>query len=147
MIISSEIETLQLGQKIASVLSVGDKISLTGSLGAGKTTLARGILQGLGFTEEVPSPSFSIVQQYEPPEVRLPVAHVDFYRIEEPNEARELGLDDILLDGAIIAEWPDRMPDVYWDDALQITIKVEEEGTRKLTWKRGQAWRERWPLI
>ncbi|VAW00262.1 tRNA threonylcarbamoyladenosine biosynthesis protein TsaE [hydrothermal vent metagenome] len=146
MILQSETETLALGRQLGIIISSGDKISLTGSLGAGKTTFARGVLQGLGFEDEVPSPTFAIVQQYEPPEVRMPLAHVDFYRIDHREEIRELGLDDILIDGAIIAEWPDRMPAAYWDDALQLTLKIEEKGKRQLTWKAGSAWKERWPL-
>ncbi len=146
MILQSESETLILGRKLGSIISAGDKISLTGSLGAGKTTFARGVLQGLGFKEEVPSPTFAIVQQYEPPEVRIPLAHVDFYRIDHLEEVRELGLDDILFDGAIIAEWPDRMPDTYWSAALQLTLKIEAKSKRQLTWKAGKAWKDRWPL-
>lgn len=147
MKLSDEAATMALGKRLAAALQPGDKIALTGTLGAGKTTLTRGILRGLGFADDVPSPTFAIVQQYEPPEVRLPVAHVDFYRIEEPDEIQELGLDDILMDGAIIAEWPDRMPDVFWSDALQITLEIENDNTRQLTWVAGPAWKDRWPII
>lgn len=147
MKLDDEAATLALGERIAAVLRAGDKIALTGTLGAGKTTLARGILRGLGFTDDVPSPSFAIVQQYDPPEVSLALAHVDFYRIEEASEIQELGLDDILMDGAMIAEWPDRMPAGFWDDALQITIEIENDNTRQLTWVAGNAWKDRWPII
>ncbi len=146
LILDSEAATLALGKKLADVLRPGDKIALTGTLGAGKTTLARGILRGLGFGDDVPSPTFAIVQQYDPPEVRLPVAHVDFYRIEEPDEIQELGLDDILMDGAMIAEWPDRMPASFWNDALQLTFEIENDDTRQLTWTAGPAWKDRWPI-
>lgn len=143
--LDDEAATMALGTQLATVLQPGDKIALTGTLGAGKTTLARGILRGLGFDEDVPSPTFAIVQQYEPPQVRVPVAHVDFYRIEEPEEIQELGLDDILMDGAMIAEWPDRMPATFWSDALQINFEIENDGTRQLTWTAGPAWKDRWP--
>ncbi len=146
LILDSEAATLALGKKLADVLRPGDKIALTGTLGAGKTTLARGILRGLGFGDDAPSPTFAIVQQYDPPEVRLPVAHVDFYRIEEPDEIQELGLDDILMDGAMIAEWPDRMPASFWNDALQLTLEIENDDTRQLTWTAGPAWKDRWPI-
>ncbi len=146
LILDNEVATLALGKKLADALRPGDKIALTGTLGAGKTTLARGILRGLGFGDDVPSPTFAIVQQYDPPEVRLPVAHVDFYRIEEPDEVQELGLDDILMDGAMIAEWPDRMPDSFWSDALQLTLEIENDNTRRLTWTAGPAWKDRWPI-
>ncbi|GAB5481600.1 MAG: tRNA (adenosine(37)-N6)-threonylcarbamoyltransferase complex ATPase subunit type 1 TsaE [Parasphingorhabdus sp.] len=146
LILDNEAATLVLGKKLAEALRPGDKIALTGTLGAGKTTLARGILRGLGFGDDVPSPTFAIVQQYDPPEVRLPVAHVDFYRIEEPDEVQELGLDDILMDGAMIAEWPDRMPASFWSDALQLTLEIENDDTRQLTWTAGPAWKDRWPI-
>lgn len=147
MKIESETAMLSLGQKLGEKLKPGDKVALSGTLGAGKTTLARGVLRGLGFSEEVPSPTFAIVQQYEPPEVSLPLAHVDFYRIEDPAEVQELGLDDYLIDGAIMAEWPDRLPLKYWTDALQIEIKIEDNEMRRLTWRAGTAWKDRWPVI
>ncbi len=146
MILHDEAATTTLGKQIADALRAGDKVALSGTLGAGKTTLARGILRGLGFTQDVPSPTFAIVQQYEQPEVRLPLAHVDFYRIEEPDEIQELGLDDILIDGAMVAEWPDRIPDSFWRDALQITLDIETDNTRRLTWVAGPAWKDRWPI-
>lgn len=147
MILDDQAATMALGKQLADVLLPGDKIALTGTLGAGKTTLARGILRGLGFADEVPSPTFAIVQQYDPPEVRFPVAHVDLYRIEEPGEIKELGLDDILTDGAIIAEWPDRMPGSFWIDGLQLSLQIENDDTRQLTWTAGPAWKDRWPII
>ncbi|MEH6756564.1 MAG: tRNA (adenosine(37)-N6)-threonylcarbamoyltransferase complex ATPase subunit type 1 TsaE [Parasphingorhabdus sp.] len=146
MNLDTESATISLGKQLADALRPGDKIALTGTLGAGKTTLARGILRGLGFIDEVPSPTFAIVQQYEPPEVRLPVAHVDFYRIEGPDEIQELGLDDVLMDGAIIAEWPDRMPASFWADGLQLTLQIENDNTRQLTWMAGPTWKDRWPI-
>lgn len=137
--------TLDVGRELGGVLRAGDKIALSGTLGAGKTTLARGILAGLGYDGEVPSPTFAIVQQYEPPETRIPVAHIDLYRIEEPEEIPELGLEDTLIDGAMIVEWPDRMPDAFWQDALKIVLEITDEGNRRLTWIAGSAWKDRWP--
>ena len=145
-ILQDEQATLEIGRELGAVLRAGDKVALSGTLGAGKTTLARGILEGMGYDGEVPSPTFAIVQQYEPPETRLPVAHVDLYRIEEPEEIQELGLEDALIDGAMIVEWPDRMPDRFWTDALRITLEITEEGNRRLTWNAGDAWNDRWPL-
>ena len=103
-------------------------------------------MAGLGYDAEVPSPTFAIVQQYEPPETRIPVAHVDLYRIEDPEEIQELGLEDVLEDGAMIVEWPDRMPDRFWDDALKIELEITQDGNRRLTWTAGDAWKDRWPL-
>jgi len=95
------------GRRIADVLRAGDVVALTGGLGAGKTTLARAIIAGLGHAGEVPSPSFAIIETYDPPAVRLPLVHADFYRLETPDEAEELGLDDYRAGAALLAEWPD----------------------------------------
>ena len=97
----------QLAAQIAADLRPGDVVALSGTLGAGKTTLARAILAALGHVGEVPSPSFSIVELYELPGVRLPVVHADFYRLADPGEVREIGLDDYRQGAALIAEWPD----------------------------------------
>ncbi|MEJ6593602.1 tRNA (adenosine(37)-N6)-threonylcarbamoyltransferase complex ATPase subunit type 1 TsaE [Parasphingorhabdus sp.] len=147
MLILEDVQaTLNVGRELGGLLRVGDKIALRGTLGAGKTTLARGILEGLGYRGEVPSPTFAIVQPYEPPETRIPVAHVDLYRIEGPEEIPELGLDDTLIDGAMIVEWPGRMPDSFWKDALKIELEITGGGNRWLTWNAGNAWKDRWTL-
>ena len=98
----------RFGAAIAAVLRPGDVIALEGGLGAGKTTLARAIIAGLGHDGEVPSPSFAIVELYEPPTVRLPVVHADFYRLAHPAETEEIGLDDYRVGAALIAEWPEQ---------------------------------------
>ncbi len=146
MILENEQATLDAGRKLGKLLRAGDKIALRGTLGAGKTTLARGMLEGLGYGEEVPSPTFAIVQPYEPPDTRIPVAHVDLYRIDDPEEIPELGLEEVLVDGAMIVEWPDRMPDGFWNDALNLELEITVEGNRRLTWTAGNAWNNRWPL-
>ena len=97
----------RLGEAIAAALRAGDVVALSGGLGAGKTTLARAIVAALGHRGEVPSPSFAIVEVYDPPLVRLPVVHADFYRLERPEEAEGIGLDDYREGRALIAEWPE----------------------------------------
>jgi len=134
----------QIGRMIAGQLRPGDVVMLEGGLGAGKTTLARGILRGLGFIGEAPSPTFAIVQGYEPPETRLPLAHVDLYRLEDAGEVEELGLDDWLDGGALVIEWPDRLAGLYADIALVIHIAVDADGARTLTVDVPGAWTERW---
>src|ERR1700744_4846482 len=94
--------TEAVGRALASLLREGDVVALFGDLGAGKTSLARGVLAALGLAEEAPSPTFAMVHPYAPPEVSLPVAHVDLYRINEPQDAEELGLDELLEDGALL---------------------------------------------
>jgi tRNA threonylcarbamoyl adenosine modification protein YjeE len=118
--------TQALGARIAGGLQAGDAVALEGDLGAGKTTLARAILEGLGVTEDVPSPTFTLVQQYETP--KLAVRHYDFYRIEEPSEVNELGLDEALDEGAVLIEWPERAPQRIPADALHIHLTIAGHG-------------------
>ncbi len=92
------------GTRIAGQLRAGDVISLTGGLGAGKTTLARAIIAALGHAGEVPSPTFTIIETYG---LQPPLVHADFYRLNSPEEAEELGLDDYRTGAALIAEWPE----------------------------------------
>lgn len=120
--------TAALGARIAAGLGVGDAVALRGDLGAGKTTLARAILRGLGVEEDVPSPSFTLVQHYETP--RLAVRHYDFYRIETPDELNELGLDEALDEGAALIEWPERAPGHIPADALHVDLTVSSDHTR-----------------
>lgn len=134
-----------LGAALAMVVRPGDVIALSGPLGAGKTSIARGLLAALGLEEEAPSPSFAIVQPYAPPEVRFRVLHVDLYRIDDPAEADELGLDDARYDSLLIVEWPERLPGA-WDDALWLSLTMEPDGARGLTAQVPAAWKDRWPL-
>jgi len=97
-----------LGERIAMALQPGDVVALSGGLGAGKTTLARAIIAALGHAGEVPSPSFAIIETYDPPLVRLPLVHADFYRLKHPQEAEEIGLDDYRHGAALLAEWPEQ---------------------------------------
>src|SRR4051812_16180206 len=102
--------TEAFGRALAAELRAGDSIALFGALGAGKTTLSRGILRGLGHQGDVGSPTFPIVQTYEPPDTRIPVWHVDLYRIEDASELGELGLDEAREAAAMLIEWPERLP-------------------------------------
>ena len=137
-------ETEAFGASVSALLRIGDVIALSGDLGAGKTTLARGILRGLGFEGEVASPTFPIVLVYDPPETRLPLWHVDLYRIEDPDEVEGLGLDEAREDSALVVEWPERLGAALWPDALKLRIE-ETGGGRALTAEVPAAWGERWP--
>ncbi|WP_129792504.1 tRNA (adenosine(37)-N6)-threonylcarbamoyltransferase complex ATPase subunit type 1 TsaE [Sphingosinicella sp. CPCC 101087] len=136
--------TEQFGLQLADRLRPGDSIALFGSLGAGKTTLARGILHGLGYQGDVASPTFPIVQAYEPPDTRVPLWHVDLYRIEHPEELEELGLDEIRAEGVLVIEWPERLPRL-WPDALKLRLEAASDG-RALTAQVPPAWGDRWSL-
>ena len=136
--------TERLGRALAERLQPGDVVALFGSLGAGKTTLARGILYGLGHRGDVASPTFPIVQTYEPPETRLPAWHVDLYRIERADELDELGLDEALEDGVLLIEWPERLP-ALWPESLRLRLEGGGDGGRALTAEVPAAWGKRWP--
>lgn len=119
----------RFGHVVASALQPGDVIALSGGLGAGKTTLARAIIAGLGHQGEVPSPSFAIIELYEPPTVRLPAVHADFYRLAHPSEAEEIGLDDYRHGAALIAEWPEQAGGfAHEPGCLSIALEPEDEG-------------------
>ncbi|MGQ0590987.1 MAG: tRNA (adenosine(37)-N6)-threonylcarbamoyltransferase complex ATPase subunit type 1 TsaE [Sphingosinicella sp.] len=135
--------TEAFGRALAPLLRPGDVIALQGALGAGKTTLARGVLRGLGHQGDVASPTFPIVQSYDPPDTRIPFWHVDLYRIEHPQELDELGLDDALADAAMLIEWPERLPRL-WPHALRLTFVVDAADSRALTAEVPPAWGSRW---
>ena len=117
-------------------------ITLSGPLGVGKTALARGFLAALGHEGEVPSPSFSIVQPYE--ELDPPVWHVDLYRIEDPSELEELGLD-AAAHAVLLVEWPERAGLKVWPDALTLSLDFGQDGDRILTAEVPPSWVGRWP--
>lgn len=121
--------TAALGARIAAVLRAGDVVALSGGLGAGKTTLARAIIAALGHAGEVPSPSFAIIETYDPPAVRLPLVHADFYRIERVREIEELGLEDYRDGAALIAEWPEHAGGFgHEPGCLAIRLETAETG-------------------
>ena len=131
------------GKRIANALQAGDVVALSGPLGAGKTTLARAILAGLGYQGEVPSPTFTILETYLPPAVRLPVVHADFYRLTSSDEVEELGLSDYREDAAMLAEWPDKAGGFANENGyIGIDLTIQGEG-RAVRIKRGAGWRER----
>ena len=138
-------EAERIGAAIGAALMPGDVVALSGDLGAGKTTLARAMLKARGLGGEAPSPTFAIVQPYAPPEVDLPIAHVDLYRIEGEDELIELGLDDYLYDGALLIEWPERLGEGGWPDMLSLAISGDGDA-RVLTATVPPAWGARWPL-
>lgn len=131
--------------QLAAALRPGDTVALSGELGAGKTTLARGVLTALGWAAEVPSPTYTLVQVYEPPAVALPAWHVDLYRLEDPEEAEALGLFE--TEAALLIEWPERLGDRLPVDALRLHLAGAGDAPRVLTWDRPAAWEGRWPPL
>ena len=142
MILADEEATRQIGGKLAALAKPGDVITLSGPLGVGKTALARGFLVALGHSGEVPSPSFAIVQPYE--DVDPQVWHVDLYRIEDPSEIEELGLDSAAA-AVLLVEWPDRVGEARWTDALRLSLDFGPDGDRILTAEVPPSWEGRWP--
>lgn len=122
-----EAATQALGRRLASVLRPGDAVCLSGPLGAGKSTLARALIRALTTPgEEVPSPTFTLVQTYEAP--RFPLAHFDLYRLGDPDEAYEIGLDEALDGGVALIEWPQRLDGRLPPDRLDIDIGFSGDG-------------------
>ncbi len=146
MILPDEAAARAAGAALAPHLEPGDVIALSGDLGAGKSTLARGLLEGLGFDGDVPSPSFALVIPYAPPDVRVPVWHVDLYRLEDAREAEALALDEALGDGALVIEWPERLGEMLWPEALRLRLDFAADGGRILTVDAPPSWEGRCPL-
>ena len=143
MILKDEEATARAGAVLAAVVRPGDVITLSGPLGVGKTSLARGLIRALGHEGEVPSPSFALVQPYE--ELDPSLWHVDLYRIEDAAEIEELGLDAV-ADGVLVVEWPERAGSTAWPDALRLSLDFGQNGDRSLTAEVPPAWESRWPL-
>ncbi len=133
-----------LAARLAAVVRPGDTIALSGDLGAGKTTFARGLLRGLGWTGEVPSPSFTLVQTYP---TEPPLWHVDLYRLESAGEADALGLDDAWDTAVVVIEWPERLGERLPADALRLRLDGAGEATRTLTREVPPSWEGRWPPV
>jgi len=104
-----------------------------------------GVLRGTGYQGDVPSPTFPILIDYAPPDVRLPIVHADLYRIEDPAELEQLDLDATLTDAALLVEWPERLPPGTWPTALRLTLTPDGAG-RRLTAGAGSDWGARWPI-
>ena len=127
-------ETRKLASKIAAETPNGTVFALDGNLGAGKTVFASGFAAGLGITEPVSSPTFTIVQEY--PYARGMFFHLDLYRIDDPDAALAFGIDEFLYasDAISLVEWPERIDGLFPPGTVRVTIeRTEQEETRKIT--------------
>ncbi len=133
---------VRFGARIAAMLRAGDVVALNGGLGAGKTTLARAIIETLGHKGEVPSPTFTIVEAYD--DTQPPIVHADFYRLNDPGEAEQIGLDEYREGAALIAEWPANAGGFAHEaGCLSIMLEIVGDG-RKAIVESGADWQSRW---
>jgi tRNA threonylcarbamoyladenosine biosynthesis protein TsaE len=124
-------QTLQLGVTLGSALRGGEVIALHAPLGAGKTVLAKGIAQGLGITDVVTSPTYTIISEYPAP---VGLVHVDLYRIESEEEYDQLAVNELVnYDTVIVIEWPERAGSYLPNEALSIEISIGPDGVRLFT--------------
>src|SRR5262249_35852014 len=129
-VLSDIAATRALGAQIATGLKPGDAVLLAGDLGAGKTTLARAVLQSLGVAEAEPRPTFTLLQHYHTPTPS--VDHYDFYRIDDEREIDQLGIDEALAQGAALIEWPEHAGSRQPRDALHIDLEMIDHNSRRV---------------
>ena len=136
----SQEETIQLGYKIGSLLRPGDVIAMSGTLGAGKTTITKGIAQALGIEDTITSPTFCLISEYQG--TKLTLNHMDVYRLEGDEDFLNLGVEEMLYgDGICIVEWSDKVKKSMPKKTIWMTIKPEDDGSRTITldnWKNGE---------
>lgn len=124
-------ETVDLGEKIGSLLKSGDVIAMTGTLAAGKTTITKGIAKALGITDVVTSPTFCLISEYEG--TKLPLYHMDVYRLDGPEDFINLGVEDMLDgDGVCIVEWSEKVSSELPKRTIKIEITPLEDGSRQI---------------
>lgn len=130
----SEAQTLRYGAHLGELLEAGDVVLLHGTLGSGKTTFARGVALGLGVRSRLTSPTFTLINEYR--EGRLPLYHIDFYRLNSEEEALALGIEDYLYgDGVCLIEWAEKLPGILPDERLEVTFTIIAETKRRLVFE------------
>lgn len=123
-------ETVGLGERLGKRLRPGDVVALTGELGAGKTTLTRGIAQGLGVEADIHSPTFTLIHEHPGP---TPLYHVDLYRINRPEEAEDIGIEEYIHgDGVTVIEWAEKIMPLLPEDALRIELRMTGDDAREI---------------
>ncbi len=135
----SEQETIQLGEKIGSLLKKGDIIAMQGTLAAGKTTITKGIARALGITDTITSPTFCLISEYYG---RMPLYHMDVYRLDGREDFINLGTDDMLYgDGVCIIEWSEKIMEELPSNTIILKLTPQEDGSRIIeieNWNNGE---------
>ncbi len=124
-------ETRRLGARLGRLLRPGDAVLLSGDLGAGKTVFVQGVARGMGFEGAVSSKSFVLLGEYQGRQCKL--YHADLYRLEAPEQAEELAVEEYCADGVLVAEWPERAPHIFPPDHLRVHLEMTGERTRSLS--------------
>ena len=127
-------QTRRLGTRLGGALQVGDVICLQGDLGAGKTTFVQGVAQGWGSVDAVSSPTFILINEYRRADASQ-LFHMDAYRLDSTAEAELLDLDSMLADGALIIEWPERIPGLIPSERLWVQLEHVDEEEREMKFK------------
>ena len=142
-VLSDEAATVRLGRALARVLKSGDVLGFQGDLGSGKTVLVRSLVRCAlnSEHEDVPSPTFTLVQVYEAPSVHY--WHFDLYRLQHPSDALELGLEDALAEGISLIEWPQRLGTWFPDSGLTVHLSLEPSGGRSVRFSGNDMWARR----
>ncbi len=126
-------ETIALGERLAATLASGTVVALTGDLGAGKTALTKGLARGLGVTEPITSPTFTLVAEHPARDGRR-LYHVDLYRLDAPQQAVEIGIEEELApDGWTIIEWAERLDDLLPPGTVRVQMEIVSENERRIT--------------
>jgi len=131
IVVATADETRRLGARLGRALAVRDVLALIGPLGSGKTTFAQGLAVGLDVPADrhVASPTFALVNEHP---ARIPFVHADFYRVERPEELRELGIEEACERATVALEWADRFPQIVPADHLKIVFETQPDGSRRV---------------
>lgn len=128
----NEQQTQKLGEVLGKLLYPGDFLALKGDLGAGKTAFTKGIAKGLGISDDITSPTFTIINEYAG---KIPLAHMDAYRLASPEELENIGFSDYLSDFVVVLEWADKVQQLLPENVIWIDFKVLNEGVRQIYFK------------
>lgn len=126
-------ETEQLGVDLAKNLRPGDVVALYGDLGSGKTTFVRGLAQALGITQPIRSPTFTLIHEYPLPGELGRLFHIDLYRLENPDDVFQLGLEELIPAGITVIEWADRASSLLPDERTEVHFEILQDQERSVT--------------